>query len=106
MSTKVYNKLVRDGIPEIIEATGKRASCEFLSDARYLEMLEAKLSEELAEYRVSKELEELADILEVIDALAVAKGSSVAELENIRRKKAAERGGFEKRIFLKDVVEN
>ena len=68
MAVTVYNKLVRDRIPEIIESNGQQCACETLEGKRYLEMLDAKLNEELAEYQQSKSLEELADLLEVIRA--------------------------------------
>ena len=63
-------------------------------------MLDAKLDEELAEYHKDHSIEELADLLEVIRAVAVARGYSLEELERIRANKAAKRGGFEKRILL------
>lgn len=66
-------------------------------------MLDAKLDEELAEYHQDQNLEELADLLEVVYATAVARGYSVEELESLRKKKAAERGGFSKKILLKEV---
>ena len=105
MSTIKYNKLVRDRIPEIIEASGKTCACRTLTDAEYLEMLDAKLNEELAEYQESKSMEELADLLEVVRAVAAARGSSIDEVEAIRRKKAEKRGGFEKKILLTEVRE-
>ena len=98
--TKVYNKLVRDRIPEIIEASGASCKTEILSDEEYLKMLDAKLDEELAEYHKDKNIEELADMLEVIRAAAVARGYTLDELERVRAEKAEERGGFEKRILL------
>ena len=104
MSTIQYNKLVRDHIPEIIEASGKRCVCATLSDEGYLAKLDEKLSEELAEYQESKSMEELADLLEVIRAVAVARGSSMEEVEAIRRDKVAKRGGFEKKILLTEVT--
>ena len=104
MSTIQYNKLVRDRIPEIIEASGKRCVCSTLSDEEYLAKLDEKLNEELAEYQESKSMEELADLLEVIRAVAAARGSSVEEVEAIRRNKAAKRGGFEKKILLTEVT--
>lgn len=76
MTIEIYNKLVRDHIPEIIEADGKTCITEILPDAQYLEMLDAKLSEELAEYQEDKSLEELADLLEVIRAVVNARGWS------------------------------
>ena len=66
-------------------------------------MLDAKLNEELAEYQESKSMEELADLLEVIRAVAMARGSSIDEVEEIRRDKAAKRGAFEQKILLVEV---
>ena len=103
---KKYNKLVRDRIPEIIETSGNTCVTEILSDEDYLRMLDAKLDEELAEYHADQNIEELADLMEVIRACAVARGYSVEELEQLRAEKAAERGGFEKKILLKEVREN
>ena len=104
MSTTKYHKLVHDRIPEIIEKSGKQPVYSILSDKEYLAKLDEKLNEELAEYQGSKSMEELADLLEVIRAVAVARGSSMEEVEAIRRDKAAKRGGFEKRILLSEVV--
>ena len=103
--SKKYNKLVRDRIPEIIEASGNTCITEILSDEDYLRMLDAKLDEELAEYHADQNIEELADLMEVIQACAVARGYSVEELEQVRAKKAAKRGGFERKILLKEVIE-
>lgn len=100
-----YNKLVRDRIPEIIEASGKQCSIEILSSEKYLKMIDAKLDEELAEYHEDQNIEELADLLEVIYAAAKARGYTLEELEHVRAEKAAKRGGFEKRILLKEVKE-
>lgn len=100
-----YQKLVRDRIPEIIEADGKICDWEILSDADYLRLLEEKLNEELEEYQLSKSLEELADLLEVIQAVLKARGWTWEELEQVRAEKAAKRGGFEKKILLKAVRE-
>ena len=99
-----YNKLVRDRIPEIIEASGKKSVCSTLSDEEYLVMLDAKLNEELAEYQESKSMEELADLLEVIRAVTAVRGSSIEEVEAIRREKAVKRGRFEKKILLTEVI--
>ncbi len=105
VKVQTYHKLVRDRIPEIIEANGKTCITEILSDAQYLEVLDAKLNEELAEYQESKSMEELADLLEVMQAVVQARGWTWEQLEQTRREKAAQRGGFEKRILLKEVVE-
>ena len=102
---KTYHKLVRDRIPEIIEADGKTCVCETLSDEAYIRLLDQKLNEELAEYQESKSLEELADLLEVMQAVVRARGWTWEELERVRADKAAERGGFAKKVFLTAVKE-
>ena len=100
-----YNKLVRDRIPEIIEASGKAYKTEILSDDEYLKMIDAKLDEELAEYHKDQNIEELADLIEVIFAAAKARGYTLDELERVRAEKAAKRGRFEKKILLTEVIE-
>ena len=100
-----YYKLVRDCIPEIIESTGKTCVTEILSDEDYLKMVDAKLDEELSEYHQDQNIEELADLLEVIRAAAVARGYTLDDLERVRAEKAAKRGAFEKRILLTEVRE-
>lgn len=105
MPVKTYHKLVRDRIPEIIEADGKTCVYETLSDEAYIRLLDQKLNEELAEYQESKSLEELADLLEVVQAVVRARGWTLDELEQVRAEKAAERGGFAKKVLLKEVWE-
>lgn len=97
------NKLVRDYIPEIISAEGRKCSYEILSQGRYIELLDAKLCEELTEYQKSKSLEELADLVEVINAVINARGFSWEDLTTIRNQKLEERGGFKRRVFLKEI---
>ena len=94
MSTIHHNKLVRDRIPEIIEGSGKTCVTRILPLEEYLAALDAKLTEELA-----------ADLLEVMMAVAEARGHSFAEVESIRRAKAETRGGFRERIFLESVTD-
>ena len=103
MSVKIYHKLVRDRIPEIIESTGKSCKTEIMSDEDYLKMVDAKLDEELSEYHQDQNIEELADLLEVIRAAAIARGYTLEDLERVRAEKAAKRGAFEKKILLKEV---
>ena len=100
---KTYNKLVRDRIPEIIKGNGQECVTEILSDEEYIRALDAKLYEEMEEYQRDKSIDELADLLEVVYSVANARGWSVEELEKVRIVKAEKRGGFEKRIFLKEV---
>lgn len=103
---KVYEKLVRDRIPEIIEKSGNICYTRILDHEEYLQMLDKKLTEELSEYQESKSLEELADLLEVIQAVAKARGADFQQVEEIRLRKRQERGGFEKRILLQRVIES
>ena len=96
-------KLVRDKIPEIIlKATGKSAKVVVLGDDEYEKALKRKLQEEVKEFLESGETEELADVLEVVYSLSKVKGVSWNELEELRRKKREERGGFEKKLWLED----
>ena len=101
---KKYNKLVRDRIPEIIESSGNTCVTKILADEEYLRMIDAKLDEELAEYHKDQNIEELADLLEVIRAAAIARGYTLEELEAVRAEKAEKRGGFEKRILLIETM--
>ena len=102
---KVYKYRVRDRVPETIDASGKHCKPAILSDEEYLRMLDAKLDEELAEYHKDQNIEELADLLEVIRAATLARGYTLEELENVRAKKAEKRGGFSRKILLKSVIE-
>ncbi len=101
-----YCKLVRDRIPEIIEANGQTCVTRILSDEEYIDMVDAKLDEELAEYHRDQNLEELADLLEVIYAAAEARGWSRDRLEQLRADKAAARGAFRKRLLLLEVSDS
>ena len=96
----VYNKLVRDKIPEIIENSGGKAEIRLLSEEEYLHYLEMKLDEEVGEYHRDKTAEELADILEVVYALASLHGCSKEELLAVYDEKHERRGGFERRLLL------
>ena len=100
-----YCKLVRDKIPQIIEESGKHVLLKTLSDKEYEIFLERKLDEEVNEYHESKDPEELADILEVIIALAKIKGLDFSDLVDLKTQKANEKGDFSKRIFLIAVTD-
>lgn len=101
--TTVYNKLIRDNIPSIIEKSGRTPRTRILDEHDYVTAIDRKLDEELAEYHENPCLEELADLMEVIYAAAQARGFSALELEKVRLEKAAVRGGFAKRVFLESV---
>lgn len=96
----VYHKLVRDKIPQIIEASGETPIVKLLDESEHIACLEAKLDEEVAEYHRDHNAEELADILEVVFALAQSLDVSEKELLALRARKREQRGGFDGRIFL------
>jgi len=98
-----YNKLVRDNIPEIIENTNKTTKIYICDEREYYQRLKKKLLEEVQEFIEDDTIEELADILEVIYALAKHKSMSPKDLDAIRAKKAQERGAFDKKIVLLEV---
>ncbi|WP_265109438.1 nucleoside triphosphate pyrophosphohydrolase [Halosolutus halophilus] len=98
-----YDKLVRDRIPELIDATDEQPVIHIADDEEYADRLAAKLTEEAVEYQDSRELEELADVLAVLHAILEDRGRTMADLETRRREKRAERGGFEDRIVLERV---
>lgn len=92
-------KLVRDKIPEIIAKDGKRPITHIASKKEYWRRLLEKLEEEVKEFKKGPNKEELADILEIIYAIADYKGIKKNVLGTIRKKKAKERGTFKKRII-------
>ncbi|RAN91196.1 phosphoribosyl-ATP pyrophosphohydrolase [Bacillus sp. SRB_28] len=83
-----YNKLIRNNIPQIIKSNGKTPTTRILPEDEYIKEI------------YKKTLEELSDLLELINALAEHEGTTLEEINNIRKKKAEERGGFSDRVFL------
>ena len=104
---KVYNKLVRDKIPEIIAGdNGKTCETRILSDEEYLRELNTKMQEELKEYLESGEVEELADLEEVLRGILDVTGVPYEEFEKIRNAKVEKRGAFKEKIFLISTSDN
>lgn len=103
----IYNKLVRDRIPEVIQKTGKKFSTRILNESEYIVQLKKKAYEELEEYvntdNKKDAVEELADLLEIMHALANYHNSTIHEVEEIRKQKSEKRGGFKEKIFLIEV---
>ena len=106
MAIVKYNKLVRDEIPNIIKRDGKKARIRKLDDKEYINALNSKLREELQEYIEINNIEELADMVEVIYGILDYNGVSIEEFEEIRNEKARKRGAFKDRILLIEVIED
>jgi predicted house-cleaning noncanonical NTP pyrophosphatase (MazG superfamily) len=100
VSTHSFNKLVRDEIPRIIEASGRVAITRTLPDDEFEVELKKKLIEETQEFTESGTLEELADILEVVLTLASRLGADPQALEQTRATKSSQRGGFQNKVFI------
>lgn len=104
-----YNKLIRNKIPQIIKTNGKTPITRILPEDEYIKELWKKTQEELTEYLEVKtkpyKLEELLNLLKLINPLTKHEGTTLKEINNIRKKKAEERGGFSDRIFLIEVTD-
>ena len=98
--TKTYNKLIRDNIPEICRKNNRIAVTRVLDEPEYKTALKSKLIEEVNEYLESEELMELADILEVVDALSKMQKSNFYEVIRLKNEKSKKNGAFDKRLFL------
>jgi 8-oxo-dGTP diphosphatase len=102
---KLYDKLVRDRIPEIIRSSGAECEVVRLDDEKYLQELLKKLVEEATEALEANDadhlLTELSDVQEVVDAILVFEGRTRGELDALRHSRRHERGGFDERLLLR-----
>lgn len=106
---KVYNKLVRDNIPEIIKGNGGEPFTRILDDEEYKKELEKKLNEEyheVLEATGKERVEELADMIEIIKSLAQLEDSTLDEVIKVAQEKAQKRGAFKDKIYLEKVIED
>lgn len=105
---RIYNKLVRDKIPEIISNKGEQPITHILNDEEYKKELETKLLEEYKEVlettNSTERIEELADMIEIIKALASLENKTIEDILEVANQKAQKRGGFENKIFLEKVI--
>ena len=100
----VYNKLVRDKIPEIIKKNGNECRCHIIiDDKEYLDMLHEKLQEEILEFKTKPSLEEFADVMEVLESIAKFHEFSLEDIKTIKKAKKINRGGFDRRTFLEET---
>lgn len=106
---RIYNKLVRDNIPNIIKSKGETPVTKILEDDTYKAELEKKLNEEYKEVLNATgedRIEELADMIEIIKALAKLENKTLQDVIDCSNVKAEKRGAFDKKIFLEKVIEN
>ena len=104
---RIYNKLVRDNIPDIIKGNEEMPVIRVLDDTSYKSELEKKLYEEYKEVIESKgidRIEELADMIEVIKALASLENKTLDDVIKTADEKSQKRGAFDKKIFLEKVI--
>jgi predicted house-cleaning noncanonical NTP pyrophosphatase (MazG superfamily) len=97
-----YDKLVRDKIPEIIKSKGGLPITHIANDTEYWQKLKEKLQEEVSEFIEAQNIEEMADILEVVDAIFICKNFDERELKRVKEDKARERGKFNEKIILEE----
>ena len=102
----MYNKVVRDNIPDIIKKNGATPIVRILDDEEYFKELNRKLKEELNEYLDGNDIEELADLYEVMLAILDYKKMSLMEFDIIRKMKVEKRGAFKNKIYLESVIDN
>ena len=99
-----YGKLVRDGIPDLVRSDGDEPHVRRLNDEQFEGALYKKLVEEATEFRDSGDIAELADLLEVVRAICKLKGWRLDDIDDVRLQKFAERGGFNDRVFLEEIL--
>lgn len=101
---QIYNKLIRDNIPQIIKNSGDTPILRKLDDKEYFECLNLKLEEEMKEYLEDYSIEEFCDMLEVLGAIAKFKNFSPQQIAEVKAKKAECNGAFDERLFLEKVI--
>lgn len=100
---KRYNKLVRDKIPDVIRRNGGNPSFHIAVCLEFEYQLNNKLREEVEEFCKSVSPEEIADILEVIEAICKYHGFSRGKIDKLKKKKARNNGKFNKRVILEEA---
>lgn len=100
---RIYNKLVRDNIPQLIKESGRDCSSRILNEKEYYDALLDKIVEEIEEYRISGNEEELADVYEVLDCLVQLKEYEPMHIDYLQLIRREKRGSFKDRVLLIDV---
>lgn len=100
----IYNKLVRDKIPQIIKKSGKDYRVHIADETEYKTMLQDKLREEVDELIENPCIEEIADVLEVLESITQYYSFNKEDIQNYKKKKQTDRGGFCERLILEKVI--
>ena len=103
---RTYNKLVRDNIPRLIGESGRRYSSRIMDEKEYHEALLNKIVEEIEEFRITDNEEELADIYEALDCLVLLKKYEPMHIDYLKLIKREARGSYKDRILLEEVEDN
>ena len=98
-----YNKLIRDKVPAKIEGSGSTYKLHIADDKEYRDKLRNKMNEEVSEFLREPSVEELADIAEVLYAIADLEFGGRENLEKARQEKFDKVGGFEKKLILDET---
>jgi predicted house-cleaning noncanonical NTP pyrophosphatase (MazG superfamily) len=102
----VYNKLVRDAIPQIIGAQGKLCKFKMIEDdGEFKVYLYQKLMEEVAEFKENPSLEEAADVMEVFEKILEVHGFDKYDVGRARLDKVMDKGAFQHKIVLEEVID-
>lgn len=100
------NATIRDGVPAMVEASGRKISVRTMTPAEHNLELKRKLLEESCEFMTTEDVKELADLIEVIYTLAAIRGINVQQLEQMRVEKRQKNGGYDGRTFCEEIVGN
>ena len=100
---RTYGRLVRDRVPQLIEESGGTATTRVLDESGYREALLDKIIDEVEEFRVTGNEEEIADIFELLDCLTELKGFEPMHIDYVKLIKREARGSYRERILLEEV---
>jgi predicted house-cleaning noncanonical NTP pyrophosphatase (MazG superfamily) len=101
-----YNKLVRDNMPQLIKESGRECRHRIMNDREYFDALLDKVVEEIEEYRISGNEDELADVYEVLDCLVQFKEYEPMHIDYLRLIRKEARGSYRDKVLLIDVEDN
>lgn len=93
-------KLIRDRIPEIVEAKGESLKVRRAGPMEFRKALADKLVEEAVEFRQDRNIEELADVFEVMRSIGLDHGIPMEQIAELADQKREARGGFREKLMM------